>query len=357
LTVTDVRGPDGSLPYAWTDGRLDVVLPTGEALREVSVDYAFAANEDGGLLPMGATLTWPYYCGNVFPCRSNPAEGLLFSLDVTGVEEGLAAVYPPSIPAPAPAYQLAWVVGDYGYTNLGTTPAGTEVGVWWLEGGEANALAGTAYQLAVFEWLEETLGSYTFGSSVASVSVPWGPAAYGGMEHHPYWHVASGAMSDPVTHAHEAAHGWYGDGVRIACWEDFVLSEGLATYLAARALAAVGGAELEAKVWAYYEDNLDYVVTYDDGIAWPDSCGEVDILEDGLFSGNPYYKGAFFLRAVEAEVGQPALDAVLGDFYLAEQGQAAGMQDLLDMIHTRTGYDPTALAEAWLQSLGAPPIE
>jgi aminopeptidase N len=50
------------------------------------------------------------------------------------------------------------------------------------------------------------------------------------MEHHPYWHV-SGAQRNLLVNAHEAAHGWFGDGVRPRCWEDEVVSEGVADYL------------------------------------------------------------------------------------------------------------------------------
>ena len=54
------------------------------------------------------------------------------------------------------------------------------------------------------------------------------------MEHHPQWHVDDSSFGSQETQAHEASHGWYGDGIRLACWEDFVLSEGTVTYLAGR---------------------------------------------------------------------------------------------------------------------------
>jgi aminopeptidase N len=41
-------------------------------------------------------------------------------------------------------------------------------------------------------------------------------------------------MGREVDQVHEAAHGWFGDGVRLRCWEDFVLSEGTASHLDAR---------------------------------------------------------------------------------------------------------------------------
>ena len=84
----------------------------------------------------------------------------------------------------------------------------------------------------------------------------WGEGFYGGMEHHPYWHVASDAMDNEETHAHEAAHGWFGDGIRLRCLEDFVLSEGTVSYLAARSVGQIVGAEAEAKIWDGYRTEL-----------------------------------------------------------------------------------------------------
>ncbi len=91
-----------------------------------------------------------------------------------------------------------------------------------------------------------------------------------------------------------------------------------------------------------------------DAIAWPDSC-VLDVLTDHLYSDIPYKKGAFFYKAVEDHVGRPALDHAMGRFYAEHHNQAAGMQDLLDTIKADTGFDPTALAQAWLRGLGIPP--
>jgi aminopeptidase N len=189
-----------------------------------------------------------------------------------------------------------------------------------------------------------------FGDQVSSVAVVWGEGMYGGMEHHPHWHVAVDAMDDAETHAHEAAHGWFGDGVRIRCWEDFVLSEGTVSYLTARAIGQVNGVAAEAAVWAGYQDELDAErADGGDRVSWPDSCGRVDILRDGLFSNLPYMEGAFFYKAVADAVGADVLDGVISRFYLAHQGRAAGMQDMLDAIETDTGFDPSALVRQWLR--------
>ena len=174
------------------------------------------------------------------------------------------------------------------------------------------------------------------------------------MEHHPFWHVGTPDMDNRSVHAHEAAHGWYGNGVRIECWEDFVLSEGVATYLEVRAIEAADGETVAMERWLLIEEALSDWITDYDTIALPDeTCNEIDIAEHPLWSAIPYLKGALFLRAVEGEVGRAELDAALRGFYEANVGQAARMQELLDHIEAETGFDVDPLAETWLRSLAS----
>jgi hypothetical protein len=354
LQIDAVSDASGPLAFETVDGRIDVSVPPTAASAEIVVDYHFAQKSSfDGLLAGGSTFVWPYFCGNLFPCKSDPADGLSFQLDVHGAPSGESVVFPKSVDADAPSYMLAWATGAYSYRNLGTTAAGTQVGVYSLPGDEAGLDAAVAPLTAGFDWYEKTLGPYSFGHEVASVSVNWGPGAYGGMEHHPYWHVGRDSMGDKTTHLHEAAHGWFGDGVRLACWEDFVLSEGTVSYLTARAEGAAEGAAAEQEVWSDYETRLQQAVAQRDHVAWPDSCGQVDVLKD-LFTSVPYMKGAFFYRAVAQKVGAAKLDQVIGKFYVAHVGKAARMQDMLDAIQSETGFDPTALADAWLRTKGIP---
>ncbi len=355
LTILEVTDAGGApLDYVVHEGQLDVGVPISDGPTDVFVSYRYQTHDAfDGALSSGATFTWPYYCGNLFPCHSDPADGTTFQVALTGVPEGEVAVYPDRIDLETASYVMAWARGDYAYRRLGRTQAGTEVGVYWLPGGEAAALQGTSYLVDHFDWYEQTYGPYAFGDHVASVSVDWGGGDYGGMEHHPFWHVSSGSMYDVETHAHEAAHGWYGDGVRMACWEDFVLSEGTVSYLTARAIGAVQGPQAEAAIWDEYRNLLLLAQATEDMIAWPEGCNEIDMLED-LFGMTPYMKGAFFFKDLEEVLGRQVLDECLAGFYQARVGTAARFQELLDYILVETGYDPTPLAEAWLRSNAIP---
>ncbi|MEJ2619528.1 MAG: M1 family aminopeptidase [Candidatus Thiodiazotropha sp.] len=356
LIITQVTSNGRQLNYQVENGTLDISLPHSTDDQIVSIDYNFNLQSNfNGLLDNGASFTWPYYCGNLFPCKSVPDEGSRYELQINGTPNGTEAIYPTSIISDAPAYMLAWATGDYAFTNLGTTNAGTEVGVYYLADQQQQALDGSRYLRDAFDWYERTYGPYPFGQSVASVSVDWGTGQIGGMEHHPYWHIATDSFDDPLVHVHEAAHGWFGNGVRIACWEDFVLSEGLVSYLTARAISEVAGASSGEQVWMSYEDKLERLQQSNENkIAWPPGCNQIDILQDELFGTAPYMKGAFFFRHLEYTLGVKQFDQILSNFYKAKVGQAASLDELLEMIEHASGYAPDDCAMAWLRSETVP---
>ncbi len=355
LEIDSVASEDGQLLFEVVEGRLDVGLPLSEEESVLIIEYEFFSQAVfEGYMSGGSTLTWPYYCGNLFPCHSHPMDGTEFTLEITGVQDGEIAVYPEAIAFDAPSYQLAWAIGDYVHVPLDTSTGGTEIEMWVFAGNEQAAADGGEGLVEAFGWMEQTLGSYPFGEVAGGVQVEWGAGALGGMEHHPLWHLASGAMGDRDIHVHEAAHGWYGDGIRLACWEDLVLSEGTVTYLTARALGQAMGSEAGQSVWDGYQAELDYIVSSNDSIVWPDSCNELDVLDDGVFTRAVYIKGAYFYRAVAQAVGPDVLDAVFASFFDEHAGEAATMQEMLDLIQIETGFDPGPLADGWLRSLGNP---
>lgn len=354
LAVSSVKLDGAPLRFSVGQGLLDVTVPASTEPQVLVFDYAWQPHEQSnGVSAKGYTLTWPYFCSNVFPCHSQPADGTQFHLQLTGTGSGVKAIYPTEIESDAPAYMAAWAVGDYRELSLGETASGTSVSMWHLPGGEADALAGGAHLLEAFEWFEQHLGPYRFGAKVGTVAAPWGDGVHGGMEHHPYWHVAVDSMSNESTQVHEASHGWFGNGVRLRCWEDFVLSEGTATYLAARVLEEVAGTEVSDPIWQGYQGELDKLRANGSSRAWPQSCGEIDLLA-GYFTRSPYIRGAYFYRGVEQKVGRAAFDEALAAFYARFAGEAAGMQDMLDVMSEVTGYDPTACAKTWLIDLDVP---
>jgi len=352
LMISSVTLDGEALPFAVTSQRLDLALRASTAPRTVEIAFAYKQHEMfNGSSMRGFTFVWPYFCGNLFPCHSSPTDGTTFTLDVQGVPAGKTAIYPPTIPADAPAYQIAWSIDAYVETPLGTTTAGTQVSVWHRTAEATTAMNGTQNLVAAFDWLEKTIGPYRFGPKAGTVSVAWPQGAYGGMEHHPRWHVDDNSLGSQTTNVHEAAHGWFGDGIRIKCWEDFVLSEGTVTYLAARALDVVAPT-VGAQTWTNYTNELGGIPGTSP--VWPQSCGTIDILKDNLYTNAPYIRGAFFYKGVADKVGAARLDEALAGFYQAHAGGSAGMADMLQTIKDVTGYDPTACAQTWLRATTRP---
>lgn len=352
LEVGDLTLDSVSVAHARTEAILDLALPANDTNTTVDIAFHYASHPGfEGASPVGWTLVWPYYCGNLFPCHSDPRDGTTFSMSLSGVGAGKTAVYPATIASQAPSYQIAFAQAAYTEVSLGTTDAGTELVVWHLPNRATQAMTGAQNLVAAFDWLEKTLGPYRFGPKAGTVEVSWGPGAFGGMEHHPYWHIGSGAMSDQETHVHEAVHGWYGGGVRIACWEDFVLSEGTTSYLTARALDVVAPS-VGAETWTGYQNELNDFPGTDP--VWPQSCGVIDILDDNLFGRAPYVRGAFFYKAVADKVGATLVDQALAQFYVQHQGGAATMAEMLETLKSVTGYDAAACADMWLKSTTTP---
>ena len=356
LMIASVTSGGIALDFKVLGQRLDVGVPESEVPVTLTINYTYNVHDNfDGILQDGHTFTWPYFCSNVFPCKSSPDNGSAFELELTGLPAETEAVYAESIDADAPSYMIGWATGDYEYLDLGRTASGIQVGVYHLPGEQNAAAQGGQNLRAVLDWYEQTYGEYPFGSEVASVSVAWQGGGFGGIEHHPFWHISRDSISDQSVHAHEAAHGWFGNGVRIACWEEFVLSEGVASYLAARALSEVGGEGLGDSIWHSYTVQLNRLQNSSENkIAWPSGCNQVDILTDGLYGIAPYMKGAFFFRDIESVVGKAGLDQALRTFYTNNRGSSAGMQELLDLIESETGYDPTLCAGLWLRSEALP---
>ncbi len=355
LVVQRVRDEIGPLQHRRTDGWLWVTPRAPADTTTVIIEYLYRHHDTTvGATTAGSTITWPDHCGNLFPCNSAPSDGATYRLSLTGIPEGLVAVYPEVLAFDSPSYAVAWAVGPLERIDLGTTTAGTELSLWAARGDLESGRRGTEDLVAAFDWFERTLGPYPFGSRAGSVAVDWPGSGFGGMEHHPFWHIERAALEHAGLHIHEAAHGWFGNGVRLLCWQDFVLSEGVVSYLTARAIEAVRGEVAAEATWNRYRQRLDRALREHPGVvAWPSGCGEIDVERD-LFNGVPYMMGAHFLRALERRVGRQALDDALAETFRRYVGRAASVENLLALILERTGYDARACAEDWLRATVIP---
>jgi hypothetical protein len=133
LDIDAVRYANADLPWSARGDRLDLGLPASAQPTVVTIRYRYRLHSDFS----GASAatrhpaqqhshTWPNFCGNLFPCHSQPVDGVDFALDVRNPPAGQRVIAASALSA-APAYQLAWSTGDYLGTDLGRTNAGTQL--------------------------------------------------------------------------------------------------------------------------------------------------------------------------------------------------------------------------------------
>jgi len=345
IEVVRVRTHPQAVPMSQSRTLIEVPSQTMPVTLEIT--YIISQGGSTGWLAGGQTLTWPADCGRLFPCEPAPARGRLYTLSLEGLSAGDVAIHPTHLGTAAPAYQVAWAVGPYLKRSLGHTPAGTEVLSWHQAPDEAAVRKGTANLVETVAWLEQTLGAYAYGPQIGAVIVP-DSASNLAMEHHPFWHVPASRGSTALIHAHEAAHGWFGNGVRIQCWEDLVLSEGTASYLAAKSVGAVQGAVAEAQVWLGYAARLDAASRSIQGPVLKSTCGSVNVEDADLLTPLTYMRGAFFFKRVEEKVGSEALLAALASFYIAHAGDSVRMMALVRHIEQQTAITLIDEVSTWL---------
>ena len=338
LDIIQVKSNGDSISFVQEDGLLwlDVEPNTDQSFQ---ITYSFLDRDlydfDGWMPDQGITFIWPYYCGNLYPCNPDTRDGISFSVDVQLAEGDARTVVAPSHHIPeAPPYMPAFAVGDYTELFVGTSQSGIEVYAWYLDGddGLEDAEYGVLNMVESLNFMEETYGSYPFGDVLGTVEVDWGDDSYGGMEHHPFFHVGMYDFWNEEAQIHELAHAWYGDAVRLECWEDFVLSEGTVTYITAKTLQEVAGYDL----WAYYvEDFLDAICAGEDynTVVLPEGCNDIDFENDDLWSLATYMKGACFYEEVGDIVGEDVVDSIISEFYQEHQYTSATMEEMIDLIH------------------------
>lgn len=345
------------------DGR--IVLPADPGTHTVEASYGIPWTGievfQGWMPDYGTTALWPTACGWLYPCDPRPADGLRFGVVIDELPAdapvGSRAVAPADSVGEGPAYQVGFAVGQYERFELGETDAGTTITVHHFPESAEAAATGATHLLTAFQWFEEQLGPYAFGPEYGAVEVDWGEYSWGGIEHHPLAHVATFDIGNAETQVHEAAHGWFGASVRLACWEDYVLSEGTVTWLTARALARVADLDL----WPYYTEDLLAPICageLENTRVHPEGCTVVDPTYDSLGGLAAYMKGACFFAEVGERMGRDEVLAVVAQFYVDHAQEAATLDGMIDRLAEAAGTTlaPTVrrLADEWLHDQACP---
>ena len=256
-----------------------------------------------------------------------------------------------------PPYLIALAVGDLAFREIGPRS-----GVW----AEPSVVDSAAREFNEVEQMmdaaEKLYGPYRWGRYDILVLPPSFP--FGGMENPRLTFatptVLAGDRSLVSLIAHELAHSWSGNLVTNATWADFWLNEGFTTYIEARIMEELRGADYADMLRQLGREDLTSTIE-DMGATSADTRLHIDLAgrnpDDGMTS-IAYEKGSAFLQTVESVVGRQRLDAFLRQYFdehafqpmTAEQFVAYMNEHLFENEQEATQVN----AQAWIFEPGLP---
>lgn len=357
LLIDEVRALGKSVPFTMKDGRLVVSAP---GARKLDISYRVRPTDDtngyGLVRDRHAgrmwTLTWPYNTGALFPSSSRPHDGATAKVTVrtTRGEQVVSAGKKHSdgsfhLDKEVPAYAIAFYTGRFADGGTTRRRHGVDVrlhGLGHKVPDGTRELVRTTVAKAV-EFFSHWLGPYPFGGHLNVVEIE---SAYGGMEHAGAVAVGVGQGKADTVEAgvHEAAHHWFGDGVRIAHWGELWMSEGFTNYATFRFFRAHEGeakfrALLDAAKDALREQLAKHRTQALRGARTTDP-------QAGL-TWVPYMHGAWMLRMLEVKLGSAVLDALLGAWFRAKRHDAVDTEAFIGFAERATGERLRPFFDAW----------
>ncbi|HRH00856.1 MAG TPA: M1 family aminopeptidase [Polyangiaceae bacterium] len=294
--------------------------------------------EDGGLVVTPTSMysaSWPRKGRWWLPLRDSPRDGAMFTAKLTfpeqytvvsnGAERSVSTdagmkTWRFELLTPTPTYGF-FVGASTDWVRADATSAGGVPMPSWVTRAHASrrddVLGGTPKAL---DFLVSTYGAFPFAQAgFVEVPTTWGG---GGMEHPTVVAIdpsdfAGSAAEARHTAIHELCHHYSGNGVRIANWADFWLSEGFTEYLTHRSLEAVYGKTVSDARWRTTISEARATAAQHPLRPRNDA---LDVRE--IFDGVVYVKGAWVLRTLEEAVGREAFDAFLKGWFTRHKYKA-----------------------------------
>ena len=233
--------------------------------------------------------------------------------------------------------------------------------------GEANAML--ELNRAALEWFSRYFDQpYPF-AKYDLVLIPELP--YGGMEHAGATFLREESVLFPTEPSsndlqrrallvlHETSHQWFGDLVTMRWFDDLWLKEGFASFMAAKAAAALLPQRLPgAQPWITFHalKTAAYRTDATRGTTpiWQ-AMANVDAAKSA-YGNIVYAKAPAVLRQAEHFVGEQAFARGVRDFLRRHAYGAAGWNDLVRALSAASGRKLDTWADAWVTRRGMPRI-
>lgn len=276
--------------------------------------------------PVVATVVEPWSAHSWWPCRDDPSDKALVSLDVT-VPAPLRVIANGTLlrdePAPGGKRRFVWREA-YPIATYLVSVAITEYASWSEEclppGGapvrldfhafaedSVKAAFDLAPTCAMLEMMTDIAGSWPFpGEKYAQAEIKW----IGAMEHQTATSISqfmlTGDRANETLVIHELAHQWYGDSLTPRTWPDIWLNEGFARYCEGLWLERTYGEDA-------YRDFMHRIgpVRHPDMFAGEGILSAPDPVLPNLLI---YDKGAWVLHLLRLRMGDEAFFGFLRDY-------------------------------------------
>ena len=366
LNISSVKVDGKDVPFSLKDGRLHVTAPGAKTLDITYGVKAVGKGDDAyGLIKDKYTgrmwtMTWPYNTGALFPSNSAPDDGVTTRVNVK-VAGGVTAIGTGTAQADgsfktdaqAPAYAFAFYAAkDFQLGDTQNSANGVALSGYGTKGVPQHlrdAYVKTAKDS--LDFYSSWLGKYDYGDTLKLIELEGG---LGGMEHTGAVAIMLSSARDPdygkETAAHETAHHWVGDNVRIKDWNDFWMSEGFTNYATYRFFRASQG---EAKYGQLLDraklELRDALETNPHALSAPK---HTDVNE--IFDSVPYEMGPWMLRMMEVKLGTPKMDSLLKDWFQANRQKTVTTEQFVKFAKEKTGTDFAPFFKEW-NSLTAVP--
>ena len=361
LALRQVLADGRPVAFHVVDGRLHVAAA---GARSLQIDYSVKSVDSKSAEAFGLvkdkytgrlwTMTWPYNTGALFPSNSAPSDGATAVVNVKVAPGFQAVTTSHGGDAQSPAYAIAFYaskdfqLGDAGHSHDGVAVTG------FGAGHEVPQKIRAAYQATARDALDfysGWLGRFDYGNSLRLVEVG---GELGGMEHTSAVAIMLNSAKDAdgsrEVAAHETAHHWFGDNLRIADWGDFWMSEGFTNYATYRFFEHSEGPEKFHALLDGARDELAATLEANPhALAVP---AYTDVNE--IFDAVPYQLGPWMLRMMETTLGRPAFDGLLRDWYQTHRQQAVSTDQFVAFAKAKTGHDFAPFFQQW-NSLTAVP--